>query len=225
MAGTTPEEFFQKVLARLREDVVIGKAHLRIGQGLGQKLAADPVLAQVARVFWGTTMNAHLDAAQLRAFKLFDSRNGTMTLEYLLTIAEDTGVNFRAHPERLPELFDTCRAHIASVQGKLEPLRAKRNRIIAHSEPTIVTDPEKLAKLTTVTFADLNDIFSSAGRILNEVTVAYSDAFSDYDLLDVDDYTWALQLIADAKHDFFESYERDFGKPDFARPTTPRSMK
>ena len=111
------------------------------------------------------------------------------------------------------------------MQGKLEPLRAKRNRIIAHSEPTIVTDPEKLAKLTLVTFADLNDIFSIAGRILNELTAAYSDTSADYDLLDVDDYTGVLQLIADAKHDFFDSYERDYGKPDVPRPTTPRSMK
>jgi len=220
----SPEEF-ENVLSRLREGVVIGKAHMRIGRGLSEALAKDVVIAQVAKVFWGTTINAHLDAAQMLAFKLFDSRRGSMTVEYLLRFAEESSLAFKAHPERIPGLFTSSHALIGGIETKLEPLNAKRNRILAHWEPTIVRAPEKLAALTKVTFADLEEIFSTAGKILNDVTAAYNDSFADFDLLDVDDYTWALQLIADAKHDQYEQYEREFGPPDFPRPITPRSFR
>lgn len=224
MAAISTEDSFQKVLSRLREGVVIGKAHLRIGRGLSDALAKDTVIGHVAKVFWGTTVNAHLDAAQLLAFKLFDSRRGSMTIEYLLEFAETSALTFKAHPDRVPALFTSSRGQIAAIEAELKPLKAKRNRIMAHWEPTIVLAPEKLAASTKVTFANLEKIFSTAVNILNGVTAAYRDSFSDYELLDVDDYTWALQLIADAKHEQYERFEREFKKaPDFPRPTTPRT--
>ena len=62
------------------ELVALGKAHTEIGRGLGRDIGADSAIANVAPVFWGTTMTAHLDTAQLIAFKLFDPRKGTMTV-------------------------------------------------------------------------------------------------------------------------------------------------
>lgn len=203
----------------------MGKAHLSIGRRLAEALAQDPVIGNVAHVFWGTTINAHLDAAQLLAFKLFDSRNGSMTLEYALNLATD-GVKFQnaRTPEQILELVNMERARIASIGPKLAPIDAKRNRIIAHADPTVVTDPEKIGRATRVTFDDLDSIFKIAGQILNNVSVAFNDVSQSYDLVDVDDYTSVIQLIANAKHDEVERFEREFGAPaPMPRPKTNRS--
>jgi hypothetical protein len=148
-----------------------------------------------------------------------------MTVEYLLRLAEEKNINFKAHPDRLPDLFNSCRTLIGKVQLKLKQLNAKRSRILAHSDPTIVYNPDKIAKATEVTFSDLDLLFSATGRILNEMSEAYNGVSSDFEVLDVDDYKTIIQLVADAKHEMVESYEREFGvHPPFSRPKTARKQ-
>ena len=202
----------------------MGKAHLSIGRRLAETLAQDPVIGNVAHVFWGTTITAHLDAAQLLAFKVFDSRPGSMTLEYLLKLA-DEGVKFqKVTPQQVSKLVSAERAKIVSIRPKLAPIEAKRNRILAHADPTVVTDPDKIAKQTRVTFDDLDSIFKIAGQILNNVSVAFHDVSSVFDLADVDDYQSVIQRVADAKHDELDKYEREFKEAaPFPRPKTARS--
>lgn len=96
-----PKEIFRKTLVRLIEIVLLGKAHLRIGRGIADVVAGDPVVATVAPVFWGMTITAHLDIA-LAAFKLFDTHRGTMTIEYLLDKAQKCSSSFqKATPSRV----------------------------------------------------------------------------------------------------------------------------
>ncbi len=226
MPAQTPNEHFDKVLARLFEVVILGKTHLKIGRGIADALAADPVIAHVCQVFWGTTINAHLDAAQMAAFKLFDSRHGSMSIEYLLGVASQYSDSFqRATPQQVERITQTSREKIGKQLIALEALNSKRNRILAHMEPTIVSDPQRLAQKTRVTFKDLEAIFKTAGEILNELSVAYRDTTSLLELLDNEDFTMAIQLIADAKHEQADRYEREFGTPaPFGRPSRPRSF-
>jgi HEPN superfamily AbiU2-like protein len=218
------QEKVEKILARLKESVVMGKAHLSIGRGLAEAFTQDPIIGSVAHVFWGMTITAHLDAAQLLAFKLFDSQPRSMTLEYLLELSMD-GVTFqKAKPEQVLELISTQRARITSIRPRLAPIDAKRNRIIAHADPTVITDPEKIGKQTRVTFDDLDSIFKIAGQILNNVSVAFHDVSSVFDLADVDDYQSVIQRVADAKHEEADKYEREFKETaPFPRPKTARS--
>ena len=87
-------EVFEKALKRLMEMVMLGMTHIKIGRGLGQSVSDDPAIAHVAPVFWSMSITAHLDLAQLIAFKLFDLRHGTMTVEYLLDRAEELKTSF-----------------------------------------------------------------------------------------------------------------------------------
>ena len=61
------------------------------------------------------TVNVHLDAAQRLAFKLFDSRHGSMTIEHILEFAEGSGLTFEAHPDCVPALFASSRGQIAAI--------------------------------------------------------------------------------------------------------------
>jgi len=220
-----PKEMFKKVLARLTEVVVLGKAHLKIGSGIAKTVTADPVIANVAPVFWGMSMTAHLDAAQMFAFKLFDPRRGSMTIEYLLDKAAECSGDFQnASPSQVSAIIDAACTQVSSLAAPLQPLRTKRNRILAHMDPTIVRDPEKLAKETQVTFSDLNLIFRTAGDIVNRISVAFRDISSDLELIGDTDYEGAVQLIVDAKHAQVDRYEEEFKQPaPFSRPKSPKS--
>jgi hypothetical protein len=119
------------------------------------------------------TLTSHLDIAQFGAFKLFDTRHGTMTIEYLLDRAGECLNSFRkGTPSEVSALIEESHSKIASIAIQLAPLRQKSNRILAHVEPTIVKDPERLAKACAVTFADLDVIFQIAGEILNSLNVS-----------------------------------------------------
>ncbi|MHB8540252.1 MAG: hypothetical protein ACYDCD_04815 [Candidatus Acidiferrales bacterium] len=189
MNTPTHKETFEKIVKRLTEFVVLGKAHLKIGSGIAKAITADPVIEHVAPTFWGMTITSHLDAAQMLAFKLFDTRRGSLAIE-----------------------------------DPLKRIRAKRNRILAHVDPTIVTQPEKVAEKTEIKFVDLNLIFDTAGDIVNSISVAFRDAFSILELIGATDYENAIQLIVDAKHAQADHYQEEFSEaPPSPRPKSTKS--
>jgi len=210
---------FEKFLNRLMELVSLGKAHTEIGRGLGRDIGADPAIANVAPVFWGTTITAHLDTAQLIAFKLFDPQKRTMTVEYLLEHAAEIQGSFaHATPAQVDAIIKIARAQIANLDAPLTKIRTKRNRMLAHLDPTTVQDPVRLSKQVELTFSDLNLVLSTAGDILNELSRGFRDSMSFYDIVSADDYKNAIGLIADAKCAQIRAYEAEFGLWELLRP-------
>jgi hypothetical protein len=51
------------------------------------------------------------------------------------------------------------------LEVPLKKIRAKRNRVLAHSDPTIILDPAKLTKAVELSYSDLDVIFTVTGRI------------------------------------------------------------
>jgi len=188
-------DLFGKTLSRLTEMVERGVAHIKIGRGLGKMINEDPAIYHVAPAFWGMSMTAHLDAAQLIAFKLFDPRQGTMTVEYLLNRAEELKSSFgNATAEQVEEVIKIARRQVASLHDPLKKIRAKRNRVLAHVDPSIVSSPEKLAKQVELTFSDLNIVFGFGGQILNDVSLAFRGASQVFELFGADDYEMVFSL-------------------------------
>ena len=215
----TPE-LFGKALGRLIEMVVLGMAHIKIGRGLARAMGDDPAIANVSPVFWGMTITAHLDVAQLIAFKLFDERSGSMTIEYLLARAEELKQSFpNASPTQVEAVVKIARGQIqGTLEAPLTKIRAKRNRVLAHSDPTIIRNPGKLTKEVELTFSDLNAVLNVAGIVLNEVSVAFRDTSPLYEMIGADDYEMAVSLIADAKCAQVRAYETEFGPWEHLRP-------
>src|SRR5579859_7027855 len=205
-------ELFVKTLDRLIEMVVIGKEHVKIGHGLGQTLQGDPAIAQVAPVFWGMSLTAHLDAAELIAFKLFDTRAGTMTIGHLLAEAGKLKNAFgNATPLKVEAIVRIAHSQITErLTSPLKQIRSKRNRLLAHLDRTTVSDPEKVAEQVKVTFSDLNVIFDVAGRVLNDVSVVFCDVSPSYDMMGSEDYKRAIDLIVDAKCAQIRNCEAEF---------------
>jgi hypothetical protein len=214
-----PKDQFEKMLSRLSDLLLFGKAHLKIGRGVGQMITSEPAISQVAPTFWGLTINAHLDIAQLLAFKLFDSRAGTLTLSVLLSHAEQNPTIFaNTSHARLAAAIQIARTQISSLKKPLTRIAAKRNRLIAHLDQLIVNNPKKLEKAIAVTFSDLNYAFFIAAAVLNEMKVKFQDAMSDFELLYSSDYEMVGQLIVQAKCEQIKRYEAEFGPWDGPRP-------
>jgi hypothetical protein len=220
-------EKFRRSLDQLTRAIVFGNTHLKIGRGVLDTIRQDAVIDGVAPVFWGTSVTAHLNEAQLLAFKIFDSRAGTLTIEYLLELAENGKAEFKeAEPESVSRQTEEARKQITDLRrSKLGPLEEKRDRVLAHTDPTVVTNPEKLTRETTVTFMDLDAIFETATDIVSSISVSYSGAALVTDLLHDDDYEMIIQYVADIKHRHADRLERlgaqaqDIRRPK--RPPTP----
>jgi hypothetical protein len=218
------QQEYEDALARLVESVLFGKAHVVIGQGLSAAVT-DPVIAQVAPTFWGMTIYAHFDIAELIAFKLFDEQRNALNIEFLLDRTSGCASFFQnAGPDQLSAIVATSRTQIANLATHLMPIRARRNRIIAHADSTIVRDPTKLAQLTQITFSNLNAIFGTAAHILNDISVAYKDVSPLWPMIGDDDFKGAIQLIVNAKHTQVDRYEEEFGPAPFPRPKLSSSL-
>lgn len=213
MKNTAHPGSIDAVLDRLLEFVVLGKAHLAIGRGISDKASNDPALTNTTPAFWGLTLTAHFDIAQLIAFKLFDPRRGTMTIEYLLSECEHRPNEFRnGSPSQVNAAITIARTQIANLNAPLKPIRAKRNRIIAHTDPTLVTNPEALARQVQVTISDLNQIFGTSGLILNEINLLLRDTTSVLELIQASDYESLFTLIEEAKCAQIKAYETEFNQ-------------
>jgi hypothetical protein len=215
---------FEKSLARLVEILLFANAHLTIGRGVAEVVFPDHVLNGVAPTFWGTTVTAHLDVAQLAAFKLFDTQPNALTVQSLLNKAVQIPTAF-ADASEIKAIIDRGWQSISGLQKPLETLSHKRNRIIAHTDSTIIRDPSRLAQQCNVTFSELDQVIQAAETILNDLLGVYNKQSNDMHLSDEKDFREAIQLIVDAKHQQSDECEKATGKPGFLpRPRTPRSV-
>ena len=225
MQGSAADNF-EKALRQLTQILVFGNAHLTIGRGVGAAIVNDSAIERAAPAFWGISITAHLDAAQLAAFKLFDKQRGTLTLRHLLKSADFASGSFqKATRSEVEGIIAAARAQIARLEPKLEPLNSKRNKIMAHTDLTVVLDPAKLAQECQVTFTDLEQILAAAAEILNSLSTAYNGTRNFMRLIDDDDFTRVIQLVADAKHAEADRYEEKYGVPaPFERPKRPKNF-
>jgi len=223
MSRTTPladpKTEFEKTLDALIQVLLKAKAHLTIGRGIGQMVTDEPVISHVAPVFWGFTIYAHFDAAQLYAFKLFDQQRGTITIERLLSIAERNPQIFpHGSQAQLTAKIVTARRQILGMDKSLEKIDAVRNGIIAHMDQTFIHDPVKLAAETRVTFTDLNIVFMFTESILNELAAAFRGTVASFDLVDVKDYQTVGRWIVLGKCAHIKEYESRWGPWTEERP-------
>jgi len=83
----------------------------------------------------------------------------------------------------------------------------------------MVTDPKALETEAKLTLKDLEKIFEETGTILNEFYRLWKDTTAVMDFIGDDDYSMALDLIADAKHAQVDKWEAEFKEPcPFPRP-------
>jgi hypothetical protein len=218
-AATDPKAEFEKTLDALIHVLLTAKGHLTIGRGVGKMITEEPEISHAAPTFWALTIYAHYDAAQLLAFKLYDKRPETITIERLLALAEANPQIFRLRSAtQVAAIVQTARNQLAGLEAPLKKIHAKRNRIIAHLEQTAIHDPAKVEAATRVTFSDLNEVFLFAEGILNELAGAFRDTAASFDLVGGTDYEVVGDWIVRGKCAHLKQYESEFGPWEGSRP-------
>ena len=207
----------EQIIDALRNQIILGLTHLRIGSGL-QK--ADPVVLQTAHVFFGFTITAHMQAAQMIAARLFDKTGGTVNLRLLLRrLKTNPGPLQNGTSAELRQAIADAAKKLPILDASLHSITKRRNKWLAHTAPQTVANPGLLAQEAPITADELELTFKVAGEILNSITNIKAGATSWFDLVDENDFEWVCKLVADAKCAQVRAYEAEFGAPaPFPRP-------
>ncbi len=211
-----------QILISLKHEVLFGKAYLGIAKGLA---AADSVVLNTSRIFFGLTLEACLHMSQMFAAKLYDKTSGAVTVKSLLAAAQSQAGLFKhGTPQEISAAVKEAEARTASLFLTLKSVQERRNQALAHLDPKTVVNPTHLDVSAKLTLAELETVFSETGAILNEFSRLWQHTTSIMELIDDDDFTTALDLIADAKHAQADKYESEFKEPyPYARPLKPKS--
>jgi hypothetical protein len=204
---------FRKAFDRVRNQVVMGNAHLDLWKGLSRRLGDEKrLVVNTAPTFFGLTLESHLNAAFLYAAKVFDTHRSSLTLRAILRYAEANKGGLSAEASREVErIARESDAELTKLESSLKAVRTRRNKLIAHLDPAVVSKPGEIAKQSQLTVDDLQNVFVVAWRILNGVSVPYWEFSASLKLMDVDDFEHALNLIEREKHRQLAEYEAMYG--------------
>jgi hypothetical protein len=204
--GPVQGDALDSTLASLTDEAIFGRSHLRIAQGLSQKAREDASLLNVASTFFGLTFLAHLEAAFLRAAKLFDKTKGAASLYSMLIDAEKASGSFKClTPPDARAAIGAARIEIEGLQGTLDSIRIIRNKRIAHLDSENIRKPKELTEQAKVTIDDLEKVLETAGKIVRQIRGDYSECESLNQFLDAEDYNKMFQLLARAERERLES--------------------
>jgi hypothetical protein len=81
---------FREEFERVRNQVVMGNAHLELWRSLSKRLGSDPkrLAANASPTFFGMTLESHLNTAILHAARIFDTHRGSLNIHTILKRAD-----------------------------------------------------------------------------------------------------------------------------------------
>jgi hypothetical protein len=211
---TTPPQplDISKALRSLFSEVISGTAHLNAAKSLAEAAKSHPVVMRASPSFFNLTIHAHLEAAQLCAAKLFDTHDDCAGILWLLKQAKHRRDEFSFRTaDELDEAIKEAERLCAAKASELTALKHRRDRWLAHLDKKTIRDPEQFAKGTKLTYPELEDLFVSAGQILNTMADLRGEAgfliFGD----DYDDLSHTLDLIESGVRANAQELERRIG--------------
>lgn len=206
-----PVPTIDQMLDSLKKEVLAGRASLGIAVGLRE---ADPVVLQTAPTYFGLTHDGCLEISQIYAAKLYDTTSGAITIKSLLSAAQQQIESFKnGKPKEIAIAVSKARAEIGNLKEPLESIRKRRNESLAHLDPNSVMNPLDLSTTAKLTIPDLERVFDGTEKILLDISSLYDGTSGELKFLGGDDYTMALNYIADAKNAQADKYEAEFKEP------------
>jgi AbiU2 len=192
---------FKSIFEKVRDLILYGDAHLRIWEGLAKEIGQENFLVgNTAPTFFGLTLEAHLDRALLNIAKSFDGHRDSLCLRKVLNCAGDNKRNLsREKQKRLTEFIPEAERRIGEIESTLSAIQTRRDKIIAHLDRKMVSDPQKVIADSQVTLEELKRVYVVAWRIIQVVSTICWDQTPLLPLVDVDDYEWPLSLLREEK--------------------------
>jgi hypothetical protein len=189
---------FKKILSWLMTEVIYGRAHFAIVDGL---LRADRRVLNAAPMFFEMTLGAHADAAQLTAARIFD-RDGDVSIHTLLSSAlREAGTFKHGTAAQVRKLVEETGITVATLEPVLTAVRTRRHHTLAHAGAIPLTDPDRYVKEGRMTFRDFIGLFDQTATILNDFSMLYRGVKIQLHTEKAKDYKQALDLISSATRD------------------------
>jgi hypothetical protein len=186
---------FMQVSITLINEAYHGHGHLAICEGLGK---VDPFILNYTPVFFRYTYYGNLFTAQMHAIKLFDKDNKAYTVPKYLEMARLRAKEFphSFEPDVLQYLADAD-ADVARLQPTITELRRRRNSFLAHiSEQLVLKETELQAG--TLTIDQVREVLSTAGRIVNGLTLMCDNSMTQIVPSHTDDFKNVISIVNDA---------------------------
>ena len=204
----------RKVFESVREQVIIGNAHLAIWKGLGKRIGGPKnIVANTAPTFFGMTLDAHLNAAFLYVAKAFDTHSDAMSIRTVLNKARHDARSLPPETAKtLRQRVDNAETRLQALTSTLNAVRTRRDNVLAHLDRKVITNPEKISKESEITVKELEGLFLAAWEILNEVSSTFWNVVDVLDLLDANDFEYPMNLIEKQKVWEKQEYETGFGR-------------
>jgi hypothetical protein len=176
----------QQIIDRLIHELRDGKTALQIANGLRN---VDPIVIQIAPVFFGMTIKGNLYLAQMYAAKMYDTHAGTVTINALIQRCEDEAEIFKHGTEaQVLAAAAWCRKTVASIQTTLRAITKLRNQALAHLDPRFVQDPVALNTSAGLTISDVVTVFERTDNILQGIDAVHSGTIGGLGYLGDSDY-------------------------------------
>ncbi|GAC1684700.1 MAG: hypothetical protein PVS2B2_23680 [Candidatus Acidiferrum sp.] len=193
---------FQQMLAWLMTEVMFGRAHFMITSGLSR---ADQAVLDTAPKFFDLTRDAHANAAQLAAARIFDQSSGVSIYKLMSSAVNEAGTFKHGTAVEVRKLVSEAKGSVRVLEPVVSALRIRRNETIAHSDTRPIIDPKGYAQAGRIGYRELGKLFEQTGLILNKFSLLYRGASVVLDLKGVKDYEHALGLIAKANRETVSS--------------------
>jgi len=213
----SPPPTIEQIIERLMQQVVYGKAHLAVASGLAD---SDPVILDMAKAFFGMTLDAHFYSALMYAARVHDTQNKAVTMTTLLERAGKEKAKYGSDAEVEQAIKAVEDKLTGGLVGSLKTLTDRRNQWLAHNDPRTLTNPAFAISVVKGDYEDLDKIYRETGQIVNEFSRLYRDVTGNLDLLSQTDYKSVLECLLKVKTEQVRRFEKEFpGTPvPFAKP-------
>jgi AbiU2 len=185
-----------KALYELFNEVIIGTAYLSMAKSLAAASKTHPIITRVSPHFFGMTINAHLESAQLYGAKLFDEHDDCASIPWLLKQAKNRPNEFKNRPcSQLDSAIRESEQVCAAKASVLMALKHRRDRWLAHLDRKTIRDPVQFSQDARLTYPELEDLFDAATHVLNLMADLHGVPGFLIGGDDYDDFSRTLELI------------------------------
>ena len=198
---------FESLTITLMDECIHGNMHLHLCREIGRM---DPVVGNLAPVFFNFSYFSHLNAALMCANRLFDD-SGT-SVETLLSWADSNAVKFAFGPvEDVKRKICEARIQLAKLHKVQKCLKIRRNNFLAHNSEEAIFNPEGMFQKAGVTYKELQQVFDEAAMAINNLDELWSGTTTTPRLLNEDDFKRVCELIAKQHCAEIKAHETEFG--------------
>jgi len=160
---------FISILELLNQVCYDGKSHYIIWKELMDAFSEEQNIYYDIEVSLVMTMNAHFEVSITRLFKLLDTHNDSININYFLNFIKSNTciLGYIGKNELIVEL-EKDRSFLNSQQEKIDRLKTLRDKYYSHLDKKYFNNYDELFKNHKVTYNEIEELFEELDKIITK---------------------------------------------------------